>query len=109
MKRSSQHFLSPVVAGIYVVTLTLPLPATAATTNVVVVGGGIGTFAFSPKVISIRAGDKVIWNGLGAIHSVTGDTPGETLCGSSFPGSCTNIFNIPGSYLYHCITHISST
>ncbi len=104
MKTISQYFLSLVVAGMCVVTLTLPLPATAATTNVVVVGG-IGTFAFNPKVVSIQAGDKVIWTGLGAIHSVTGDTPPETLCGISLPGSCTNIFNTPGSYLYHCFNH----
>ena len=78
----------------------------AATTNVVVVGG-FGTFGFSPPVLSIQAGDRVIWNGLGSSHSVTSDTPPETLCGTTpVPGgSCTNIFSTPGTYLYHCINH----
>jgi plastocyanin len=77
-----------------------------ATTNVVVVGG-LGTYGFSPSVLSIQSGDKVIWNGLGTIHSVTSDTPPETLCGTTpVPGgSCTNIFGTPGTYLYHCINH----
>jgi plastocyanin len=76
----------------------------AATTNVVVVGL-FPNYAYSPKVISIQAGDKVIWTGLSLIHSVTGDTPPETMCGASFPGSCTNVFSTPGTYLYHCINH----
>jgi plastocyanin len=77
-----------------------------ATTNVVVVGA-FPNYAYSPKVISIHAGDKVIWGGLGAIHSVTGDTPPEVLCGASFPGNCTNVFNTPGTYLYHCVNHVA--
>lgn len=80
--------------------------AQGATTNVVVVGT-FPNYAYNPKVLAIQAGDKVIWTGLGSIHSVTGDTPPETLCGSSFPGNCTNIFNTPGTYLYHCINHSS--
>jgi plastocyanin len=80
--------------------------ALGATTNVVVVGA-FPNYAYSPKVVSIQAGDRVIWNGLGAIHSVTGDTAPEVLCGVSFPGSCTNVFNTPGTYLYHCVNHVS--
>ena len=77
-----------------------------ATTNVVVVGT-FPNYAYSPKVISIQAGDKVIWTGLGSIHSVTGDTAPEVLCGATFPGSCTNVFNTPGTYFYHCVNHVS--
>jgi plastocyanin len=80
--------------------------ALGATTNVVVVGA-FPNYAYSPKVISVQVGDKVIWSGLGAIHSVTGDTAPEVLCGVSFPGNCTNVFNIPGTYLYHCVNHVS--
>lgn len=76
--------------------------AFGATINVLAAG-----FTFSPRVISIQVGDKVIWTGLSGIHSVTGDTPPETLCGGSFPASCTNIFNTPGTYLYHCINHVA--
>ena len=80
--------------------------AFGATTNVGVVGT-FPNYAYNPKVISIQAGDKVIWGGLGAIHSVTGNTAPEVLCGATFPGSCTNVFNTPGTYLYHCVNHVS--
>jgi plastocyanin len=80
--------------------------ALGATTNVVVVGA-FPNYAYSPKVISIQAGDKVIWTGLGSIHSVTGDTAPEVLCGATFPGNCTNVFNTPGTYHYHCVNHVS--
>lgn len=74
----------------------------SATTNVTTSG-----FTFVPAVITINAGDTVIWTGLGGVHSVTGDDPTEPLCGSNFPPSCTNTFNAPGSYAYHCIPHQS--
>lgn len=77
--------------------------AWGATTNVVASG-----FSFVPKVITIHAGDTVIWTGLAGFHSVTGSTPPETLCGNSFPASCTNTFNTPGSYSYICINHAVS-
>jgi plastocyanin len=80
--------------------------AHGSTTNVGVVGS-FPNYSYNPKELSIQAGDKVIWNGLAGIHSVTGTTP-ETLCGNSFPSSCTNIFNTPGRYLYHCINHAGS-
>jgi plastocyanin len=63
--------------------------ARGATTNVAVSG-----FSFSPKVVSIHVGDTVNWTGLGGAHSVTGDTPPETLCGGSFPPNCNRTFNI---------------
>ena len=80
--------------------------ALGTTTNVVVVGA-FPNYAYSPKVITIQAGDRVIWNGLGATHSVTGDTAPEVLCGASFSGSCTNVFHTAGTYLYHCVNHVS--
>lgn len=76
-----------------------------ATTFTVGVTGAFPNYSYSPKVLSIQQGDKVIWNGLGGIHSVTGDTPPETLCGGGFPATCTNVFNSAGSFRYHCINH----
>ena len=72
------------------------------TTTVGVVG-----LTFNPPVISVQAGDKVIWTGLGFSHSVASDTPPETLCGSTpVPlGNCTNVFNMPETYRYHCVNH----
>jgi len=85
----------------------LHLPCAQASTTNVTVTGSAPNYSFNPKVLSIQAGDKVIWSGLSGIHSVTGDTTPETLCGSSFPPSCTNVFNTAGRYLYHCINHVS--
>jgi plastocyanin len=76
----------------------------AATTTV-----GVAGFSFNPPIVSIQAGDTVIWTGLGLTHSVASDTPPETLCGSTpVPGgNCTNTFNTPGTYFYHCVNHLS--
>ena len=74
--------------------------ALGTTTNVTVVG-----FAFSPKVVTIQPGDTVIWTGLSTIHTVASDS--QALCGvAPVPGgSCTNTFNTPGAYAYHCVAH----
>ena len=74
------------------------------TTTVGVVG-----LTFNPPVISVQAGDKVIWTGLGLSRSVASDTPPETLCGSTpVPGgNSTNVINTPGTYRYHCVNHLS--
>lgn len=96
---------NPIPARITYCLACLVLPAqivTATTTNVTTSG-----FTFVPSVITIHAGDTVIWNNLGGIHSVTGEDPTEPLCGSDFPASCTNTFYVPGSYAYHCIPHQS--
>jgi plastocyanin len=80
----------------------------SATTNVAA-GGAFPNFFYNPKVVSIQAGDTVIWTGLGSIHSVTSNDQPGTLCGATpVPGgSCTNTFSTPGTYLYHCINHVS--
>ncbi len=80
--------------------------ALGATINVATVGA-FPNYAYSPKVISIQAGDTVIWSGLGTTHSVTGRSANETLCGATFPGSCTNTFNTAGTYLYYCVSHVT--
>ncbi len=78
-----------------------------ATTFTIGVTGTAPNYSYNPKVISIQQGDTIIWNQLSTIHSVTGDTVGEPLCGTRFPGSCTNTFTSPGTFLYHCINHVS--
>ena len=100
------HFMSGLGGWLSLAAVVGLSSAFGATTNVGVVGT-FPNYAYNPKVISIQAGDKVIWGGLGTIHSVTGDTAPEVLCGVSFPGNCTNIFNTAGTYLYHCVNHVS--
>src|SRR5882724_8738359 len=78
----------------------------AATTNVAYRGGSL---TFRPSNLTINAGDTVIWTNAGSAHNVVGDTPGTPLCGcagTSIPGF-TNVFNVPGDYLYHCSFHQS--
>jgi plastocyanin len=85
------------------------LSARGITTNVNVVGT-FPNYSYNPKVLSIQAGDTVIWTNLSTIHSVTSDTPPETLCGTTpVPGGkCTNTFLAAGTYFYHCVNHGAS-
>lgn len=79
-------------------------PARAATTNVLVSG-----LSFSPRVVTIDAGDSVTWNGLAGGHTVTGSNfVAEPFCGQFNPGAtCTRTFNTPGTYGYFCSPHNS--
>ena len=72
----------------------LPSPA-AIITNVT-----YGSFFFVPRVVSINAGDTVVWtNGFGS-HTVLG-TGSDPICGgASLP--CSHTFSTPGTYVYEC-------
>ena len=85
--------------------LTGSLTHAAGATFTIGVIGTAPNYSYNPKVISINQGDTITWTPLGAIHSVTGDTVGEPLCGSTFPGTCTQTFPNSGRFLYHCINH----
>ena len=72
----------------------LPSPA-AITTNVT-----YGSFFFVPRVVSINAGDTVVWtNGFGS-HTVLG-TGSDPICGGAFL-PCSHTFSTPGTYFYEC-------
>jgi plastocyanin len=85
------------------ITVTQPL---GGVTNVVTVGD---TF-FDPPLLTINAGDTVIWRNQGVLnHTATGN-PGssEALCGSTFlrgAFACTNRFLNEGSFPYFCLVH----
>src|SRR5437763_11920435 len=59
-----------------------------------------GSFFFVPRVVSINAGDTVVWtNGFGS-HTVLG-TGSDPICGGAFL-PCSHTFNTPGTYVYEC-------
>lgn len=80
-----------------------PRSALAATNFV-----AFGDYYFKPSVLTIHVGDTVVWTNVNTgllIHTVTGLSPGERLCGSNNVNACTNTFNVPGDFLYECIHH----
>src|SRR5260221_5459227 len=78
----------------------------AATTNVAYGG----TLTFRPSNLTINAGDTVIWTNQSGTHNVVGTTPGTPLCGCAGTGiqAFTNIFHVPGDYLYPCSIYARS-
>jgi plastocyanin len=76
---------------------------------------------FSPAVVSINAGDQVIWNWAAANHSSTSGTNGvhgddngvpsglwDSGVIASTPHTFTNTFSTPGNYAYYCQVHYFS-
>lgn len=77
-------------------------PARAATTNV-----HFGNFYFSPTIVTIQAGDTIVWTNDGGTHTVTG-TGSDPMCGNGdIAASCSHTFSTPGMYPYECIHHFS--
>ena len=83
------------------VLLAFPHASDAAQVNVT-----IGDNFFSPKNITINAGDTIVWTHVGgAIHTVTADD-GSFNSGSLQGGqSYTRTFSTAGTYPYYCIPH----
>jgi plastocyanin len=83
--------------------------STSAATNYVAYGGPTTAYYnFRPSNLTIQAGDTVIWTNAGGVHTVTGLSTGEPLCGNSAVNACTNTFNTPGVFLYQCNFHAAS-
>jgi plastocyanin len=102
MKILSKAF--PIVAAAMAMRFGGPFSASAATYYV-----AYGDFYFSPSVLTIHVGDTVIWTNstTSLIHTVTGLSPGEPLCGGSTVNACTNTFSFAGDFLYQCNFHFS--
>ncbi len=69
--------------------------------------------SFSPKEITIFAGDNVIWENVSGSHNVNGTTTTYPSNPESFGNSVgtgwafSHIFNIPGTYDYRCDPHFA--
>ncbi len=65
-------------------------------------------YGFSPAMLSVAVGTKVVWtNSTDVPHTVTSDT-GSTLASSMISpsgGTFSFTFTKPGTYTYHCTIH----
>jgi len=86
--------------------LTRALAGFAATTNVTVAPGG--SLTFSPAVVHIHTGDRVIWTWTAGGHTSTSGTSctANGLWNSSGL-AFTNTFNSTGTFAYFCVPHCS--
>ena len=76
----------------------------AASTNVVASG-----ISFSPRSVTINAGDSVTWTGLEpGFHNA--ETDNDPFCGPPLASltTCTHTFNQAGTFNYYCRTHRGS-
>jgi len=93
---------------------------TPGTTNVFVGAGG--TLTFSPAVVTIHAGDQIIWTWQGNFHSTTSGTltgtpptatpnPDGIWDSTVFsqPHSFTNSFPSAGNFPFYCSVHYNSS
>ena len=72
----------------------------------VAAGVSIVDFSFSPKTVTIQAGESVSWSNNGkSPHTVTADG-GSFDSGNLNPGQgYAHTFSTPGTYAYHCQYH----
>ena len=105
----------PGVAAVALMCLGCPLSGFATSTNVTV---GSPLDRFSPAIVTIAAGDQVIWTWAGTFHSTTSGTNGVAgddngipsgLWNSgtitTLPHTFTNTFPVAGNFSYFCQVH----
>lgn len=98
----------------YLVTVLVVLLSSVMVSNAVVVDVSMQNFAFTPKNVTINAGDTVKWtNNESALHTTTSGTnctpngiwdSGQMGNGTSFQET----FDTPGTYPYYCTFHCFS-
>ena len=105
------------VAAAAALCLGCPLSGSAGTTNVTV---GSPTDRFAPAVVTIAAGDQVIWTWTAIHHSTTSGTNGaagddngvpsglwDTGLINTLPHTFTNTFPVAGNFSYFCSMHFN--
>ncbi|MBA8885340.1 plastocyanin/azurin family copper-binding protein, partial [Dokdonella fugitiva] len=108
--------------GLACLLLLTALPATATEHHVSVGGQSYSNgyyyadLSFSPRQLTIRAGDTIVFDNLGGAHNVAADD-GSFRCAQGCDGSGGNgnpsnaqwhasvRFDTPGTYGYHCEVH----
>ena len=76
----------------------------AATVQVSIVGT-----SFNPKVVTVQAGDTVVWSNGQDVHTVSPNGGvAEPFCGGFSIVSCSHVFTNTGSFAYHCNFHQNS-
>jgi plastocyanin len=108
MKSLLKTFLGVTIVGLWC--LAAPFSGFAATTNVTV---GNPTDRFSPAVVTVAAGDQVIWTWAATHHSTTSgtnDVPSgfwDSTIINSLPHTFINTFPTAGKFSYYCQVHFS--
>jgi amicyanin len=88
-------------------TMTSPAATTDVSTAVATNAVKVASYAFSPAVITVKAGTMVTWTNSDAVsHTVTSDT-GTMLKSDLFARgqSYSYTFTTAGTYSYHCVPH----
>ena len=67
----------------------------------------IKNYAFSPKSLTINAGDSIVWTNEDSVsHTVTSDSGDEIKSGTLSKGQTySNTFSEKGTFSYHCAFH----
>ena len=89
-----------------------PQEPTAPVTSASTYNVSIQNFAFGPKSVTVKRGDKIIFQNRDTVgHTATSDTgkfdSGILANGASFTLDTSNL--APGSYPYHCTPHPNMT
>ena len=91
--------------------LSVAAPPRNPATAHVAIGPGTGFFTFSPSVVDIHAGDRVVWTWQSTPHTTTsgnGTSDGLWNSGSLSAGaSFTNTFTSAGNFPYYCQFHFA--
>ncbi len=96
------------------------ISGTVALATVLLVGGGvamaatrtvaIADFAFSPRTITINAGDRVTWTNSDPVAHTATATNGAFDTGNIGQGNSATVrFTVPGTYRYTCTPHPTMT
>lgn len=86
--------------------LVLAVPAVLAASR----GVSIRDFAFSPRTVEIRVGDRVTWTNRDAVEHTATARNGSFDTGSLGEGESGSVrFNVAGTYRYVCTPHPSMT
>jgi plastocyanin len=94
------------IAIAFVAVLALAAPTVLAASRAV----SIRDFAFSPKTVEIRVGDRVTWTNRDAVEHTATARNGSFDTGLLGDGESRSIrFNVAGTYRYVCTPHPSMT
>ena len=94
------------IAIAFVAILALAAPTVLAASRAV----SIRDFAFSPKTVEIRVGDRVTWTNRDAVEHTASARNGSFDTGLLGEGESRSIrFNVAGTYRYVCTPHPSMT
>src|SRR3989338_5886333 len=95
------YVLSEILTALFFIVMLAPYATHAAEVTITMTDN-----QFSPRNITINAGDTITWINRGsAAHTATADTGAFDTGSVAAGGSSSAIFNSSGTYAYHCKFH----